>query len=97
MASPNPRDIIIGPVVSEKSYAGVQDKRYSFFVDLRATKSQIKSAIEEIFGVKVVNISTSSIKSKPKRLGRSIGRNSRRKKAVVTLSKKDKIDFFEAV
>ena len=97
MVSPNPRDIIISPVVSEKSYAGVQDKRYSFFVDLRATKSQIKNAIEEIFNVTVVNISTSNIKSKPKRLGRSEGRNSRKKKAVVTLSKKDKIDFFEAV
>ena len=97
MTSPNPRDIIIAPVVSEKSYAGVPDKRYSFFVDLRATKSQIKSAIEEIFDVKVVKISTSNIKSKPKRLGRSVGRSSRKKKAVVTLSKKDKIDFFEAV
>jgi len=97
MISPNPRDIIIAPVVSEKSYAGVQDKRYSFFVDLRATKSQIKIAIEEIFNVKVVKISTSNIKSKPRRLGKSIGRSSRRKKAVVTLSKKDKIDFFESV
>jgi len=97
MISPNPRDIIIAPVVSEKSYAGVQDKRYSFFVDLRATKSQIKSAIEEIFNVKVVKISTSNIKSKPRRLGKSVGRSSRKKKAVVTLSKKDKIDFFESV
>lgn len=91
------RDIILGPVVSEKSYAGVQDKRYSFFVDLRATKTQIKSAVEEIFDVTVLKISTSHIKSKPKRLGRSVGRNSRRKKAVVTLAEKDKIDFFEAV
>ena len=97
MISPNPRDIIIAPVVSEKSYAGVQDKRYSFFVDLRATKSQIKSAIEEIFNVKVVKISTSNIKSKPRRLGKSVGRSSRKKKAVVTLSKKDKIDFFESI
>ena len=97
MINPNPRDIIIAPVVSEKSYAGVQDKRYSFFVNLRATKSQIKSAIEEIFNVKVVKISTSNIKSKPRRLGKSIGRSSRRKKAVVSLSKKDKIDFFESV
>jgi len=97
MISPNPRDIIIAPVVSEKSYAGVQDKRYSFFVDLRATKSQIKSAIEEIFNVKVVKISTSNIKSKPRRLGKYVGRSSRKKKAVVTLGKKDKIDFFESV
>ena len=97
MISPNPRDIIIAPVVSEKSYAGVQDKRYSFFVDLRATKGQIKSAIEEIFNVKVVKISTINVKSKPRRLGKSVGRSSKRKKAVVTLSKKDKIDFFESV
>ena len=97
MVSPNPRDIIIAPVVSEKSYAGVQDKRYSFFVNLRATKGQIKDAIEEIFNVTVVKISTSNIKSKPRRLGKSIGRSSRRKKAVVTLGKKDKIDFFESV
>ncbi|MCJ7665435.1 MAG: 50S ribosomal protein L23 [Actinobacteria bacterium] len=97
MTSPNPRDIIIAPVVSEKSYGGVKDKRYSFFVDLRATKSQIKNAIEEIFNVSVLKISTSNIKSKPRRLGRSVGRSSKRKKAVVTLSKKDKIDFFESV
>lgn len=93
----NPRDIIISPVVSEKSYAGVQGKRYSFFVDLRAQKSEIKQAIEEIFNVKVLKISTINIKSKPKRLGRSIGRSSRKKRAVVTLRKKDKIDFFESV
>jgi len=81
MAIQNPRDIIIGPVISEKSYSGVHEKRYSFFVDLRATKSQIKKAVEDIFNVKVLNISTSNIKSKPKRLGRSIGRSSRRKKS----------------
>ena len=93
----NPRDLIISPVVSEKSYAGVASKRYSFFVDLRAKKTEIKKAIEEIFNVTVIKISTMNIKSKPKRLGRSVGRNSRKKRAVVTLSKKDEIDFFESV
>lgn len=93
----DPRDIILSPVVSEKSYAGVQNKRYSFFVDIRAKKSEIKKAIEDIFKVKVLKISTINIKSKPKRLGRSIGTSSRMKRAVVTLSKKDKIDFFESV
>jgi large subunit ribosomal protein L23 len=93
----DPRDIILSPVVSEKSYAGVQSKRYSFFVDIRAEKSEIKKAIEDIFKVKVLKISTINIKSKPKRLGRSLGTSSRMKKAVVTLSKKDKIDFFESV
>lgn len=91
------RDIILSPVVSEKSYAAVQNKRYSFFVDIRAKKSEIKRAIEEIFKVKVLKISTINIKSKPKKLGRSLGTSSRKKKAVVTLSKKDKIDFFESV
>ncbi len=93
----NPRDIILSPVVSEKSYAAVKNKRYSFFVDLRAEKSEIKRAIEEIFKVKVLKINTVNIKSKPKRLGRSLGTSSRKKRAVVTLSKKDKIDFFESV
>ncbi len=93
----NPRDVIISPVVSEKSYAAVASKRYSFFVDLRAKKGEIKKAIEEIFNVTVIKISTMNIKSKPKRLGRSVGRSSRKKRAVVTLSKKDKIDFFESV
>lgn len=97
MANPNPRDIILAPVVSEKSYGGVQNKRYSFFVDIRAEKDQIKRAIEEIFNVTVLKISTQNIKSKPKRLGRSVGRSSCKKRAIVTLSKKDKIDFFESV
>jgi len=93
----DPRDIILSPVVSEKSYAGVQNKRYSFFVDIRAKKIEIKKAIEEIFKVKVLKINTINVKSKPKRLGRSIGTSSRKKRAVVTLSKNDKIDFFESV
>lgn len=93
----NHRDIILSPVVSEKSYAGVQNKRYSFFVDLRAEKGEIKRAIEDIFKVKVLKVNTLSIKSKPKRLGRSMGTSSKKKKAVVTLGKNDKIDFFESV
>ncbi len=91
------RDIILSPVVSEKSYGAVQDNRYSFFVDLRANKPEIKRAIQEAFKVKVLKISTMHVRSKPKRLGQSVGRNARRKKAVVTLREKDKIDFFESV
>ncbi len=91
------RDIILSPVVSEKSYGAVQDNRYSFFVDLRATKPEIKRAIQDVFRVKVLKISTINVRSKPKRLGRSTGRSARRKKAVVTLREKDKIDFFESV
>lgn len=92
----DPRDLIIAPIVSEKSYSSVKDNRYSFYVDLRAGKSEIKKAIEKIFNVKVLKISTISVKPKPKRLGRSIGKSPRRKKAIVSLRKKDKIDFFQS-
>ncbi|MDD3776018.1 MAG: 50S ribosomal protein L23 [Actinomycetota bacterium] len=93
----DPRDIILGPVVSEKSYGVVQQNRYSFYVDFRANKTQIKKAVEEIFKVKVLNISTINTKPKPKRLGRSVGKSAKGKKAVVTLRAKDKIDFFQTV
>lgn len=93
----DPRDIILSPVVSEKSYGAVAGKRYSFYVDMRANKDKIKRAIEQIFNVEVLKISTINIKPKPKRLGRSVGKSARRKKAVVTLRKKDKIEFFESV
>jgi large subunit ribosomal protein L23 len=92
----DPRDIILGPIVSEKSYGAVKDNRYSFYVDLRAEKGEIKRAIEKIFNVKVLKVSTINVKPKPKRLGRSIGKSPRRKKAIVSLSKKDKIDFFQS-
>ena len=92
----DPRDIILSPVVSEKSYGMVPDSRYSFYIDIRATKGEVKKAIEDIFNVKVLKISTSNVKSKPKKLGRFFGRSPKRKKAVVTLRKKDKIDFFES-
>lgn len=93
----DPRDIILSPVVSEKSYGGVEDNRYTFFVDIRSKKTEIKKAIEEIFSVKVLKISTLNIKPKPKNLGRSRGKSSKKKKAIVTLREKDKIDFFETV
>jgi len=92
----DPRDIILSPVISEKSYGMVADSRYSFYIDIRANKSEVKKAIEDIFNVKVLKISTSNVKSKPKKLGRFFGRSPKRKKAVVTLRKKDKIDFFES-
>jgi large subunit ribosomal protein L23 len=93
----DPRDIILSPVVSEKSYAGVQNKRYSFFVDTRVEKSEVKKAIETIFKVKVLKINVINVKPKPKRIGRSAGFSSKEKRVVVTLGKNDKIDFFESV
>ena len=78
------RDIILRPVVTEASMAGMDNKRYTFDVDLRATKTQVKNAVEEIFGVKVVKVNIMNVKGK--RQGRYEGYTKRRRKAIVTLS-----------
>lgn len=67
------RDIILRPVVTEASMAGMDNKRYTFDVDLRATKTQVKNAVEEIFGVKVVKVNIMNVKGKLKRQGRYEG------------------------
>jgi len=92
----DPRDIILSPIVSEKSYAAVQNKQYSFFIDPRVDKGEIKKAVEKIFNVSVLRVNTINVKPKPKRLGKSSGYSSRMKKAIVTVGKKDKIEFFES-
>ena len=91
-------DIIISPVLSEKSYDGIPEKRYTFKVAKNANKTQIKAAVEEIFGVKVAKVNTSNYDGKLKRMGRNEGRRSSFKKAVVTLSADSKaIEFFESL
>ena len=80
------REVILSPVVTEASMAGMDDKRYTFDVDLRATKTQVKNAVEEIFGVKVVKVNIMNLKGKKKRQGRYVGYTKRRRKAIVTLS-----------
>ena len=92
----NKYDIIISPMLTEKSYDGIQAKRYTFKVDKRATKTQIKVAIEDIFGVKVEKVNTANYDGKKKRMGRYEGMTSSYKKAIVQLSKDSKpIEFFE--
>ncbi|TLS35517.1 50S ribosomal protein L23 [Pseudalkalibacillus caeni] len=94
----NARDIIKRPVITERSTENMVDKKYTFEVDPRANKTQIKSAVEEIFGVKVENVNTQNYKGKFKRVGRYGGFKSRRKKAIVTLTQESKeLDFFEGV
>jgi len=89
-------DIIIKPVMSEKSYDGISDKKYVFEVDRRANKIQIKQAVEKIFGVEVESVNTSNVRGKLKRQGRTQGYTPARKKAVVQLTGKSrKIEFFE--
>lgn len=92
----NPRDIIFEPIVSEKSYDLVsQNNTYSFIVDPRSNKTEIKQAIESIFEVKVVSVSTMNRQGKQKRTGATIGRRKATKRALVTLQDGDSIEFFE--
>ena len=91
-------DIIIKPLLSEKSYAGIKDKKYSFVVAKNANKTQIKLAIEEIFGVSVEKVNTANVHGKLKRQGKYEGYTSEFKKAAVTLKKASKsIEFFDSL
>jgi len=89
-------DLIIRPVLSEKSYDLIPDKKYTFLVAKGATKPQIKQAVEEIFGVEVKNVTTMRSEGKLKRQGRTEGRRPDTKKAYVQLTEDSKaIEFFE--
>ena len=91
-------DLIIKPILSEKSYDGIPDKRYTFQVRKNATKLQIKAAVEAIFGVKVDSVNTLKVKGKLKRMGKNQGYTGSYKKAYVTLSEESKaIEFFESL
>ncbi len=92
------RDIIIRPILSEKSYAGIENKRYTFEVAKDANKTEIRLAIESIFGVKVDSVNTINCHGKLKRMGRSEGYTSDYKKAIVQLKKDSKsIEFFDSL
>jgi large subunit ribosomal protein L23 len=92
----DPRDVILKPVVSEKSYDLIQDDNtYTFIVDKRTNKTQIKQAVEAIFDVRVVNVNTMNRKGKQKRTGWVVGQRSNVKRAMVKLAIGDSIDIFE--
>lgn len=91
----NPRDVVIKPVISEKSYQLIEENKYVFVVDKKASKEEIKDAVKTIFNVRVLSVNTISKKGKPKRQGWTAGRRPSYKKAVVTLAEGDKIEFFE--
>jgi large subunit ribosomal protein L23 len=94
----NPRDIIKRPVITESTSEMMTDKKYTFEVDIRANKTEIKQAIEQIFKVKVVKVNTLRMPAKPKRYGRHEGYTSEWKKAIVSLSADSKeLEFFESV
>lgn len=91
------REIIIKPVVTEKSVDLMQDNKYCFKVAKDANKIEIKNAIEEIFKVTVVNVNTVNVHGKMKRMGRTQGMTASWKKAVVTLREGDSIEVFEGL
>ncbi len=92
------RDIIKRPVITERSMETMDEKKYTFEVDPRANKTEIKSAVEEIFGVKVKKVNTMNYKGKFRRFGRYSGYRPKRKKAIVQLTPDSKeIDFFDGV
>ena len=92
------QDIILKPIITEKSMDGIANKRYTFKVATDATKPEIASAVEELFGVKVAKVNTINMKKKPKRLGYHFGYTSEWKKAIVTLTASSKeIEFFNGL
>ncbi|MEA2000886.1 MAG: 50S ribosomal protein L23 [Actinomycetota bacterium] len=92
----NPRDIIFEPVVSEKSYDLIQDyNTYTFVVDKRANKTEIKQAIAEIFDVRVTRVNTINRRGKMKRTGYKMGKRPDSKRALITLAVGSSIDIFE--
>ena len=92
----DPRDVVLKPVVSEKSYDLIQDHNtYTFIVHPTANKTEIKQSVAKIFDVKVVSVNTINRKGKRKRTGYVVGRRSGSRRALVTLAAGESIDIFE--
>ena len=89
------RDVIIRPVVSEKSYAGIEKNTYTFLVDPRSNKTEIKEAIQKIWNVRVTSVNTLNRPGKTKRRGWTKGKRPDQKRAIVTLAPGDSIEIFE--
>ena len=91
----SPRDIVIRPIVSEKSYGGLERNTYTFLVTTQANKTEIKEAIQQIWNVRVLNVNTMNRKGKVKQTRLGTGRRPDQKRAVVTLAPGDTIEIFE--
>ena len=89
------RDVIIRPVVSEKSYGGLEQNTYTFLVDPRSNKTEIKEAIQKIWNVRVTSVNTLNRKGKVKRRRFTQGKRPDQKRAIVTLAEGDSIEIFE--
>ena len=94
----SPYDVIIKPVISEKSMDDAQNKKYTFKVAVDANKTLVKQAVEEIFGVEVEKVNIMNVKGKTKRMGRYEGKTAASRKAIVTLTENSKeIEFFQGL
>ncbi len=91
----DPRQVLIAPVVSEKSYSLIEGNKYSFRVHENAHKTQVRQAVEELFGVKVEGVNILKVQAKPKRRGFHRGQKPGWKKAIVQLREGDSIEIFE--
>ena len=91
----DPRDILIAPVVSEKSYGLLDENKYTFLVDPRANQTQIKIAVEQIFGVKVLSVNTINRQGKTRRTRYGLGRRANTKRAIISVAPGDRIDIFQ--
>jgi len=91
------REVLVRPVVTEKSTNLLADNKYTFYVNRNANKIEIKHAVEQMFKVNVTDVRTMVVKGKEKRRGRYVGRTSDRKKAIVTLRPGDRIAIFEGM
>src|SRR3954470_16845724 len=93
----HPNQVLLAPVVSEKSYELLEQRKYAFRVHPDAHKTQIRQAVQELFGVHVVDVRTMSVKSKPKRRGWTSGRTREWKKAIVEVREGDSIPIFQGL
>jgi len=89
------REIIKRPVITEKSMAATAENKYTFMVDLRANRTQVKEAVEKLFKVEVEKVNTMIVPGKWKRMGKTMGKTSDQKKAIVKLKEGQKIEIFE--
>ena len=92
----DPREVIIRPIISERTYTRMENNVYTFEVAKSANKIEIAQAVEAIFGVKVVKVNTSNVKAKPKRVRYQLGKTRTWKKAMVTVAEGDAIEIFSA-
>ncbi|MDU4961545.1 MAG: 50S ribosomal protein L23 [Sporomusaceae bacterium] len=93
----NPRDVLIRPLITEKTTAMMQENKYTFIVPLKSTKVEVRQAVEQIFKVKVLAVNTIRVMGKVKRMGRTAGKRPDFKKAIVKLAEGQRIEFFEGV